>query len=133
MCQRSLRTTLAASSPDLPEGESCPKRVCNAAAGAARGLTALVSERRAHCCSLMEIGLKRMRAAAIDLMVRWEPMKSRANGWAAEQGELFRLHHAKEHLSAWETRPVDYHAVAHSRYSLSQFNFPFFSLELFFP
>lgn len=52
-------------------------------------------------------------------------MKSRANTWAAEQEELFRLHVAKEHRSAWETWPVDYHAVARGGFSLSQFNFLF--------
>ena len=91
----------------------------------------LVSERCAHCCILMEIGLKRTQVVAIDLAVSWELMKTRANGWAAEQEELFRLHIAKEHLSAWETWP--HHAVAHNRYLLFQFNFLFFFLELFFP
>lgn len=122
----------ASASPWLPVSQTSPreraaqKGSCSAAVGAARGPMVLVSERRAHCYKIMEIGLKRTRVAAIDLAVRWEPMKSRANGWAAEQKKLFRLHVAKEHLSAWETWPVDYHAVAHSGYLLSQFNFLFF-------
>lgn len=132
LAQHSLHITLAAHFPDVPEGESCPKRLGSAAAGAAGGLMVLVSERCAHCYKLMEIGFKRTQVVAIDLAVSWEPGKSRANGWAAEQKELFRLHVAKKHLSAWETQPVGYHAVAHSGYLWSQFNFLFY-LRAFFP
>lgn len=116
LVQHSLHITLVAHFPDLPEGESCPKRLGSAAAGAAGGLMVLVSERCAHCYKLMDIGFKRTQVVVIDLAVSWEPGKSSANGWAAEQKELFRLHVAKKHLSAWETQPVGYHAVAHSGY-----------------
>lgn len=67
LCQLSLCITLAASLPDLPEGQSCPKRLCSTVVGAARGLTMLMSERCACWYKLMEIGLERTQLMVINL------------------------------------------------------------------
>lgn len=109
--------------PRPPRGRELPKEARQRRSWGSRRSHG-ACERCAHCYKLMDIGFKRTQVVVIDLAVSWEPGKSSANGWAAEQKELFRLHVAKKHLSAWETQPVGYHAVAHSGYLWSQFNFP---------